>query len=452
MVSRERVHFAATERGASLLPGSLNRQEGTIKAVAKPRRSRVGLWGRRAGVAAVGLGVVGMIVYALLPKPVGVDLGAVERGRLLVTVDEDGRTRIKEQYVVSAPLSGRLLRIGLDVGDAVVAGETVIARIQPTDPELLDPRAQAQAEARVKAAEARLNQAATSLEKARATLDFAESEMARVRGLRERGAATPSQLEQSEMQFRTATQEFRAANFAEEIARFELELERAALLRTQSDQPEELSDAPAGGGDPGAANGEFVIRAPISGRVLKLYQQSATVVSPGTQLVQLGDPADLEVVVDVLSSDAVRIEPGADALLDQWGGEEPLSATVRLVEPSGFTKISALGVEEQRVNVILDFDDPPEARTSLGDSFRVEAHIVIWEGAHVLKIPNSALFRHEGKWAVFRVNDSRAHLQPVEVGRQNSLESEILSGLNEGDRIVMHPSDQVADGVEVFER
>jgi HlyD family secretion protein len=168
--------------------------------------------------------------------------------------------------------------------------------------------------------------------------------------------------------------------------------------------------------------------------------------------MQLGDPSDLEVVVDVLSSDAVRIVPGAKAELDQWGGEEPLRASVRLVEPSGFTKISALGVEEQRVNVILDLDDPPEERSSLGDSFRVEAHIVIWEGAEVLKIPNSALFRHEGEWAVFRVIDEYAHLQPVEVGHQNSLASEILSGLNEGDQIILHPSDQVDDGVAVFQR
>ncbi|MBX3437457.1 MAG: HlyD family efflux transporter periplasmic adaptor subunit, partial [Planctomycetaceae bacterium] len=408
--------------------------------MAKPRKSRVGQWLRRAGVFAVGLGVVGMIVYALLPKPVPVDLGAVERGLLQVTVDEDGRTRIKDQYVVSTPLSGRLLRIGLDVGDAVVAGETVIARIQPTDPDLLDPRARAQSEARVKAAEARLNQTASGLERAQATMDFAESELARIRKLRERNSATPSQLEEKEMQFRTSSQEFRAAKFAEEIARFELELERAALMRTQSDDQE--GDG-AGRNESGGTNGEFVIHAPISGRVLKLFQQSATVVTPGMQLLQLGDPADLEVVVDVLSSDAVRIQPGAHALLDQWGGDVPLSATVRLVEPSGFTKISALGVEEQRVNVILDFDDPPEKRAALGDSFRVEAHVIVWEGPQVLKVPNSALFRHERQWAVFRVDDSRAHLQPVEVGRQNSLESEIVAGLNEDDRIVMHPSDQV---------
>ena len=418
--------------------------------MAKPAKSRIGTWLRRLAMLAVALGIVGMIVYAILPKPVGVDLGTVESGPLKVTVDEDGRTRIKEQYVVSAPLSGRLLRIGLDVGDEVIAGETTIARIEPTDPELLDPRAQAQSEARVKAAEARLKQSQTQLDRTKASMDFAESEIGRLRGLREKGAATPSQLDQKEMQFRTATEDFRAAKFAEEIARFELQLEQAALLRTQDAgeaTEDDGSDAPAS-----SNNGQFIIRSPISGRVLKLEQESATIITPGTPLMQLGDPADLEVVVDVLSRDAVRIEPGAKAELDQWGGDDPLDATVRLIEPSGFTKISALGVEEQRVNVILDLDDPPEDRTTLGDNFRVEAHIVVWEEPTVLKVSNSALFRHEGQWSVFRINDSRAHLQPIELGHQNSLESEITSGVVEGNRIVLHPSDQVTDGVEVFER
>ncbi len=398
---------------------------------------------------AVALGVVGMIGYAMLPKPVGVDLSTVERGPLKVTVDEDGHTRIKEQYVVSAPLSGRLLRIGLDVGDEVIAGETPIARIEPTDPELLDPRARAQSEARVKAAEARLKQATTQLDRAKASMDFAESEVARLRNLREKGAATPSQLDKTEMEFRTTTEDFRAAKFAEEIARFEIELEQAALLRTQGETDVERGGSEA---DISEGNGQFVIRAPITGRVLKLAQESATIVTPGTQLMQLGDPADLEVVVDVLSRDAVRIVPGARAELDQWGGDDPLQATVRLIEPSGFTKISALGVEEQRVNVILDLDDAPQDRTSLGDNFRVEAHIVVWEEPTVLKISNSALFRHEGEWSVFRLNDDHARLQPIELGHQNSLESEVVSGLEEADRIVLHPSDQVTDGVEVFER
>ncbi len=278
--------------------------------------------------------------------------------------------------MVSSPLSGRLLRIGLDVGDSVAAGSTVIARIEPTDPDLLDPRARAQAEARVKAAQARLEQSATTLEKAQAALDFAETEVARVRRISAQGAATPSQLDEQEMLFRTRTQEFRESKFAQEIAQFELELEQSALLRTQTD------DGPVD------AASSFEIRAPISGRVLRVMQESATIVSPGMHLVEVGEPSDLEVVVDVLSGDAVKIAPGTNAELDHWGGDEPLHARVRLVEPSGFTKISALGVEEQRVNVVLDFSDPPEQRSTLGDGFRVEARIVIWEEPDVLQDPD----------------------------------------------------------------
>ncbi len=406
------------------------------------RRSRLGTWLRRSAIWGVALAVLGSLVFAFLPKPVGVDLATVELGRLRVTVDEDGQTRIKERYVVSSPLSGRLLRIGLDVGDSVAAGTTVMARIEPTDPDLLDPRAQAQAEARVKAADARLQQSASTLEKAQAALDYAESEVARIRRLREQGAATPSLIEEQEMNFRLRTQEFREATFAQEIAQFELELEQAALLRTQSENT-----------TPDSAS-YFEIRAPISGRVLRVMQESATIVSPGMQLAEVGEPSDLEVVVDVLSSDAVKILPGARAELDQWGGSWPLQATVRLVEPSGFTKVSALGVEEQRVNVVLDFLDPPEQRATLGDGFRVEARIVIWEEPDVIKVPTSALFRYAADWAVFAVDTTTATASRrlVEVGRQNGLEAQILSGLEPGEQIVTHPSDQLDEGVQVFVR
>ena len=260
-------------------------------------------------------------------------------------------------------------------------------------------------------------------------------------------------MEEKELAFRSATEEHKAARFGEEIAQFELELEQAALLRTQSFEDSPETGTPDSERTPDAGvTGEFLIRAPISGRVLKLVQESATIASPGMELVELGDPLDLEVVVDVLSSDAVRIVPGAKALLDQWGGEEPLSATVRLIEPSGFTKYSALGVEEQRVNVVLDFENPPEDRRTLGDSFRVEARIVVWEEPDVLKVPTSSLFRDGRQWAVFNVDGDRAHLRTIEIGRQNGLEAQIISGLEQGDQIVTHPSDKVADGVKVFTR
>jgi HlyD family secretion protein len=409
-------------------------------------KSQAAKWLRRLVLLAIAGGVVALIVVALLPKPVGVDLAAVQRGPLRVTVDEDGQTRIRDRYVVSTPLSGRLLRIGLDVGDAVQAGETVLARIQPTDPELLDPRALAQAQARVKSAQARLAQAQAQLEKANVSYEYAEVEFARANRLAERGAVTPSELEERRLSMKAAEQDVEAARFAINIAKFEVELEEAALLRTQN------SSDPAGGNGEGDEDGQFLIRAPISGRVLKLFQESATIATPGMELVEVGDPLDLEVVVDVLSSDAVRIEAGAAAQLEQWGGEAPLNARVRLVEPSGFTKISALGVEEQRVNVILDLEDSPDQRSTLGDGFRVEARIVVWEQPDVLKVPTSALFRSESDWAVFVIEQGQARLRTIELGRQNDLEAQILQGLDEQEQIVTHPGDKLKDGVAVFVR
>jgi HlyD family secretion protein len=224
----------------------------------------------------------------------------------------------------------------------------------------------------------------------------------------------------------------------EEIARFELDLARAALLRTRPAEDYPNDDA-----------WQLEIVSPITGRVLKVMQESATVVAAGTELIELGDPADLEVVIDVLSADAVRVEPGDAVLLEHWGGDEPLRGTVRLVEPSGFLKISALGVEEQRVNVIIDLDEPPEEWASLGDAFRVEARIVVWEEPDVLQVPLGALFRSGGQWSVFVVRGERVELVPVEIGRRTELAAQILGGLAEGERVVVHPSDQVTNGAEV---
>lgn len=395
---------------------------------------------RRALLVAGAIVLAATVVYALMPQAVGVDAATAERGLLRVTVDEDGMTRIKERYIVSSPLSGRLLRIGLDPGDPVMVGKTILTRIEPTDPQLLDPRARAEAEARVKAAEARLQQVKPELQKALAALQYAESELGRARRLLQRKAITSDDLEEQELIFRTRTEEYNAAQFAEEIAQFELELAKSALLRTES------------GSDTSAEDWYFEIRAPITGSVLRVLQESATVVTPGEPLLELGDPQDLEVVVDVLSSDAVKIQPGAKVFLEHWGGDVPLIGTVRLVEPSGFTKISALGVEEQRVNVIIDFNDPPETRQTLGDGFRVEARVVVWEMSDVLKVPVGALFRSDDDWTVFVIEDGTAQLRRIGVGRRNGFEGQILDGLQEGEQVVLHPSDQIADGVTVFVR
>ena len=402
------------------------------------------------------VGVVAAVGYGLLPEPIEVDLASVQRGSLRVTVDEDGKTRIRERYVVSAPLAGRLLRIELDPGDEVKAGETLLATIEPRDPELLDARSIAQAEARVKAAEAALEKMGPVLEEVRAAQEYAEAELKRVRDARRENpqAVSASEVESKLMAYRTRTALLRTARYNEEIARFELNQARAALIRSRPPQKNASgSTENSTEADPSDDNDwNFTIRSPINGRVLRLFQESSAVVQAGAPLLELGNPSDLEVVVDVLSSDAVKIRPGALVLLEHWGGEKTLHGRVRLVEPSAFTKISTLGVEEQRVNVIVDLVDPPQQRAALGDGFRVEARIVVAQAADVLKVPTSALFRVGQQWAVFRVLDRVARQSIVKLGLQNGLEAEVREGLAAGDQVVVHPSDAVGDGTAVRKR
>jgi HlyD family secretion protein len=384
--------------------------------------------------------VAGGLVWSFWPQPVLVEVAAVGHAPLRVTVDEDGRTRVRDRYIVAAPLAGRLQRIELDPGDRVTAGDTVLATIEPQEPELLDPRAVAQAEARVRAAEAALARAEPVVERASAELAFADNLVARYRTLVLSNAVAKERLEELDMLQRARSQDRRAAIFARDIARFELEMARAALLR--SNPADLVTDLTS----------HFSIKSPVSGQVLRILQRSATVVRSGTELIEVGDASDLEVEVDVLSSDGVAISPGAKASLEQWGGDKPLDAVVRLVEPSAFTKISALGVEEQRVNVILDLLAPPEQRQSLGDGFRVEARIVLWEGSDVLQTPTGSLFRHGDDWAVFVVADGVARLRTVQLGRRNSLAAQVLDGLQPGELVILHPSDQVRDDIAVQQR
>jgi HlyD family secretion protein len=415
-------------------------------------------------VAAVVVGVG----YAFVPQPVDVDLATIARGTLRVTVDEDGKTRIREKYIVSAPLAGRVLRINMDPGDPVEAGKTLLTVIEPRDPELLDARSIAQAEARVKAAEAALRKVEPMLEEARAGQAFAESELARMRAAGV-PTVTRSQMENAEMMYRQRSEQMRSARIAQEIASFEFEQAKAALLRSRPRDEDAKSPPPAARGarpgavdtppqppDPNAGNGSggwnFPIYSPITGRVLRVLQESAAVVTPGAPLLELGDPLDLEVEVDVLSRDAVGIQPGDLALLEHWGGEKPLEGRVRIVEPSAYTKISTLGVEEQRVNVIIDLVDPAEKRRTLGDGFRVEARIVVDEAQDVIIVPTSALFRADSKSAVFRVVDGKVARHFVQLGRQNGLQAEVVDGLSAGDKVVLHPSDQIEPGVEVRAR
>jgi len=396
------------------------------------------LFSQRVFVIVVVLLVVAAVTLALLPRPVAVDVAEIRRGPLVVTITDDGRTRIRERYVVSAPLSGRLVRIRLKPGDPVVAHQTQLTTIEPADPTLLDPRAIAQAEARVKSAEARLGQANPRFDSAKVALNHAETEFGRIQKLADRNAVSQQELDNLKVALQQAGNEYEASRFEVEIAGFELEVARAALTHGTDGKP--------------SGDWSFPLTSPISGRVLRVFQESATIVNPGDQILEIGDTADLEVEVDVLSRDAVRIRPGGRVMLEQWGGSESIAARVRLIEPSAFTKVSALGIEEQRVNVIIDFADAPESRPPLGDGYRVEAAIVEWESDNVLTVPTGALFRIGDDWAVFVVQRNRAKLTKVELGRRNDNDAEIVKGLEEGNRVILYPGDRIENGISIAER
>ena len=398
-------------------------------------------WIKRALGALFVLAVLLMLVMAWMPKPVPVDAVEVERGTLRVTVDEDGRTRVKDRHVISSPLVGNLARIELEPGDRVEEGD-VVARIAPLAAPLLDERSRAQAEARVAAANAGQRQVAAQIARAQAALGFARDEAQRQRQLAERGTVAEQVARRAELEARTLQEELASAQFAQRVAQHDAEMARAALGR--------LTGAARRGAQP-AEDEQLEIRAPVAGTVLKVMHESEGAVSPGTPLLEIGDTSALEIVTDILTSDAVHVEPGNRVLIDRWGGEQPLNGVVRMIEPSAFTRMSALGVEEQRVNVVVDITDPHEEWQSLGDGYRVETSIVVWSEDDVLHVPASAVFRHGDGWAVYRAND-RAVLTPIEAGRRNGLSVQILEGLEEGQRVIVHPSDRVADGVEIAPR
>lgn len=373
-------------------------------------------------------------------RPVPADLAEVVRGDLGLTVDEDGRTRIRERYVVSSPIAGRLRRIELRAGDGVERGRTIVASVDPMLPDLLDERVRQAAQARVKAAAAAKERAAIDTERVRKQSDFADSEFRRLGRMVVTGAAPAQELDAAQQSARLASDDLRSAEFAARIAAFELEQAEAALVYGR----------PAAPGDPEPVS--FDIRAPVDGRVLHVLQESATVVAAGAPLVEIGNPRDLEVEIDVLSRDAVRIAAGAAVVFDGWGGPAPLHGRVRRVEPAGFTKLSALGVEEQRVHVIADLTDPPETWSALGDGYRVEARILVEIVRGAIIVPTSALFRDASGSAVFTVSLGRAVRRRVEAGRSDGRRTEVLLGLEPGERVILHPGDKVAEGVEVVAR
>lgn len=391
--------------------------------------------GRFKGIFIVATLVVLAIAWGFWPRPVLIETGEVARRPLQITVEEEARTRVVDRYVLYAPVAGYLRRVDLDVGDEVVLGET-LAVLDPLRPSVLDPRARAEAEARVAAARAGLERTGAALRQVEAEAELAVEEYLRREGLLARELISRSEFDQALSRKNALTAARAAAASAVEVARFDLEAALAALRYSAAVDGDEPAET-------------VPVRSPVSGRVLKVLQESAGVVSAGQPLLEVGDPRQLEVEVEVLSRDAVRIEPGGRVLFDRWGGEETLEGVVRTVEPTGFTKISALGVEEQRVLVIVDIDSPPESWQRLGHGYRVEAEFIVWERADALTVPASALFRRDDGWAVFVVEGGRARLQPVRPGPGSGLLTEVLEGVSAGDTVILHPDDAIDDGVPV---
>ncbi len=393
-------------------------------------------WIKRGLIALAVAGLIALIIIAWVPNPVHVDVGRAAMGTLTVTVDEDGRTRVKDRYIVSAPITGNLARIELHAGDGVEE-QQVLARLVPLPPPLLDARTRQEANARVDAAIAAKKQSQASVARARVALGLAVKEAERVLSVVQQGGVSQQEADRASAERRRAKEELSSAQFGARVADHQLTLAQAALVRLSGKK---------GDGDDGE---QMEIISPVRGRLLRVLQESEGVVQAGTPLLEVGDPQALEIVVDVLTEDATQIEPRAPVQIDRWGGERPLRGHVRVVEPSAFTRLSALGVEEQRVNVIIDLDEPYEQWSALGDGYRVEAHIVVWEGKDVLLVPASSVFRAEDAWAAYVVQDKRAKLREVEIGKSNGLLTHVTSGLEDGEKVIAYPGDSVDDGVRV---
>ena len=393
----------------------------------------MGRYSRWALVAVVVIAALVSAFLAFRPKPILVETEQVSRGRFEAVVEEDGRTRLRDRYVVSAPLTGRVLRLGVRAGDAVARGD-LVAEILAAPSALLSPRARREIEERIGAAEAMLQQAGIMVERAAAQQVQTEADAARIRALHARGAAPLQQLERAELAERTAARDMLAAERRRHAAEHELDQARALLTANHASE-----------------NGteRRAVRAPVSGRVLRVLQESEAIVASGTPLLELGDPAEIEVVVDVLTSEAVRITPGAQVMIERWGGPAPLQGLVRLVEPGAFTKVSALGVEEQRVWVVIDLTSPYERWAALGDGFRVDARITVEVVEDALLVPVSALFRRAPGWAVFVVQDGIARERQIEIARRSARSAIVSGGLGIGETVILFPPSRLRDGSRV---
>jgi HlyD family secretion protein len=400
-------------------------------------RTSVRKWLTRTLLGMTAAAVLGLVAYGFLPKPALVEVAPVTRGTLQAFIEEDGRTRVENRFTVFAPVAGFAERIVLRPGDKV-ASDSSLVRILPLPAPLLDPRTRLEAQARVNAGADARRQAHAATLHAEEAHGLAMRELERIRKLAPPGAVSAAELERAASALRSRQTELLSARYAEQVATHQLE-DAMAALGWQDKKG-------AGGGEP------FVVTPPAPGLVLRVVHQSAGPVSPGTPLLEVGDLASLEVVAEVLTRDAVGLRPGMKVELERWGGTRPLPGRVREVEPSAFTKVSPLGTEEQRVNVIVEIDTPVADRPQLGDGYELEARIITWEGQDVVQMPASALFRRGDGWAAFVVQRGRARLRPVTVGHRNALQVEVLAGLSPSEEVILHPGDTVRDGARVAVR
>ncbi len=382
------------------------------------------------------------LAYAFWPRPMMVDIGKVVRRPMIVTIAEEGRTRVHDTYVVSTPVAGRLLRVGIEPGDQVVAGKSVIGSMRPSNPTPLDVRDKAQARANVSAAKAALQLAGAERDRAIADKDLADIQLQRMQKLIISNSISRSVLDNAVREARITSAALRTADAAIAVRGAELASVRARLINFEDRTSEDGKLVP-----------EIPIFAPTTGRVLRVMQESEAILPAGTAIMEIGNiENDLEVIVELLSSDAVQISPGDRAMITDWGGSSILSGVVERIDPWGFTKVSALGVEEQRVNTLIRFADSPEALRKLGHGFRVEVQIVIWEDKNAPVVPSSALFREGRDWAVFVVTDGTATLHRVGIGRSNGIEAQVTEGLGPGDLVILYPSSELTHGAKVSKR
>jgi HlyD family secretion protein len=394
---------------------------------------------RRLFLVILALLVTAAMAWALWPKPLDVKTATIDRRTITVTVEDEGQARVRDVFTVSAPVGGELQRIALRAGDDVIANHTVIASIRPVEPGLLDARSNRIALAAINAATAGVELARAEQRQAQAQLSYAQGETRRIAPLVRSGTVSDKVYDRAVVEELTAQTAVERARANITVQQGNLESARAALIHSGS--------SPSSPGEQGISCC-VETRAPASGKILRVMTESQQVVQAGMPLAEIGDPADIEITVDLLSRDAVQVLPGAMAIIDGWGGP-PLHAVVRKIDPAAVTKVSALGIEEQRVNVVLDLTDKPQAHTQLGHGFHVVAHITVWKGENLLAVPVSALFRAGSDWAVFVVADGRTHLRRIEIGQRDSEFSEIKGGLSEGEAVVQHPGDTVVDGGRV---